>query len=301
MTDAVRLEAPAKVNLRLRILAREEGGFHGLETTFCSLALADVVEVRRAEAGVALEVVGAVDTGPPERNLVVRAAERFHRELGEAPAVALRLEKRIPSAAGLGGGSSDAAATLRALNVLFGEPFAREVLLQMAIELGSDVPFFLCGSSLALGWSRGERLLALPPLPARPVLVAHPGVAMPTPQAFRRVAERRGGGYAPRSFAFGVEALANWDGVAELAGNDFEPGAVEAIAVLSDVRRAMLHAGAQVAMLAGSGASYFGVFADEAGRDAAAERIDALGLATWRTETRMAEPAPRLDFPAVER
>lgn len=301
MTDSVRLEAPAKVNLRLRILAREESGFHGLETTFCSLALADAVEVRRAEAGIALEVVGAVDTGPPERNLVVRAAERFHRELGQAPAVALRLEKRIPSAAGLGGGSSDAAATLRALNALHGEPFARDALLQMAVELGSDVPFFLCGSSLALGWSRGERLLALPPLPARPVLVAHPGVAMPTPEAFRRVAERRGGGYAPRSFAIGVDALSTWGGVAALAENDFEPGAVEAIPVLSDVRRAMLDAGAEVAMLAGSGASYFGVFADEASRDAAAERVGALGLATWRTETRTTEPAPRLDFAAVER
>lgn len=301
MADVVRLEAPAKVNLRLRILAREESGFHGLETTFCSLALADEVSVRHASPGVTLEVVGAVDTGPPERNLVVRAAECFHRELGEPAAVALRLEKRIPSAAGLGGGSSDAAATLRALNALHGEPFTRDALLQMAIRLGSDVPFFLCGSPLALGWSRGERLLAFPPLPVRPVLVAHPGVAMPTPEAFRRVAERRGGGYAPRSVAFGADSLASWETIAGLAENDFEAGAVEAIPVLAEVRRVMVDAGAQVSMLAGSGASYFGIFADETDRDAAADRVGALGLATWRTETRRAEPAPRLDFVGVER
>lgn len=301
MTDAVRLQAPAKVNLRLRILAREESGFHGLETVFCSLALADVLEVRRGEPGIALTVDGGVDTGPPERNLVVRAAERFHRELGVTPAVAFHLEKRIPSAAGLGGGSSDAAAALRALNVLHGDPFPRDVLLRMATELGSDVPFFLCGSALALGWSRGERLLALPPLPARPVLVAHPGVVMPTPDAFRRVAERRGGGYAPQSFAFALDALSGWEGIAPLAENDFEPGAVEAVPVLADVRRVMREGGAEVAMLAGSGASYFGVFPDAAHRDAAAERVAALGLATWRTETRTAEPVPRVDFAGVER
>ncbi|HEX2091942.1 MAG TPA: hypothetical protein VHG28_06045, partial [Longimicrobiaceae bacterium] len=185
MIAGVRVEAPAKVNLRLRILAREETGYHALETLFCAVSLADTVEVRPGGAGIALEVRGGVDTGPPEHNLVVRAAERFYRDLGGSPALRIELTKRIPAAAGLGGGSSDAAATLRALNLLHGEPFARAGLLQMAIGLGSDVPFFLCGSTLALGWGRGERLLALPPLPTRPVLIAHPGVAMPTGEAFR--------------------------------------------------------------------------------------------------------------------
>ena len=295
MAEAVRLDAPAKVNLRLSILAREESGFHGLETVFCALGLADVVEVRRAAPGIALAVHGGVDTGPPERNLVVRAAERFHQVLGAEPAVAIRLEKRIPSAAGLGGGSSDAAATLRALNVLHDEPFPRAILLQLAIELGSDVPFFLCGSPLALGWSRGERLLALPPLPERPVLVAHPGVAMPTPEAFRRVAEARGE-YHPQAHAIDLRALASWQGVAALAENDFERDAVEAVPLLEDVRRVMLQARAEVAMLSGSGASYFGVFTDTSYRDSAAAELADLGVATWRTETRTQEPAPWVDF-----
>lgn len=295
----VRVEAPAKVNLRLRVLAREESGYHSLESLFCAISLADAVEVRPGAPGVRLEVAGGVDTGPPERNLVVRAAERFHRELGTRPALDVALAKRIPSAAGLGGGSSDAAATLRALNALHGEPFGRAELLQMAIELGSDVPFFLCGSTLALGWGRGERLLALPPLPPRPVLVAHPDVSMPTGEAFRRVAERRAGRAAPEAFAFGTELLEGWPGVCALAGNDFEPGALEQVPALAAAKRAMHEAGALVCLLAGSGASLFGVFPSEEERDDAEGRVGALGLATWRAATLAAMPPVRVDPPGA--
>ena len=297
--DSVSVEAPAKVNLRLCILAREESGFHALETVFCALTLADSLEVRRGAPGVRLTVDGGVDTGPPERNLVVRAAERFYGAIGEAPAVDLHLTKRIPSAAGLGGGSSDGAAALRALNALHGDPLPRSALLQMAIELGSDVPFFLCGFPLALAWGRGERLLALPPLPSRPALVAHPGVAMPTGDAFRRIAERRGGTYAPIAFGMDLDALSSWEGVAALAGNDFEPVAVERIPVLGDALGAMRRGGAVVSLLAGSGASVFGIFASTEDRDAAAEAVSALGLTVWRAETGTAEAAPRLDFRAT--
>src|SRR3954462_11587578 len=97
--ERVTLAAPAKVNLRLCILAREESGYHALETVFCAISLADQVVVTRGDAGIRLTVDGGGDGGPPERNLAVRAAERFHREIGAAPAIDLHLTKRIPSAA----------------------------------------------------------------------------------------------------------------------------------------------------------------------------------------------------------
>lgn len=293
----VRVEAPAKVNLRLRVLAREASGFHSLESLFCSISLADTVEVRAGEPGIRLEVSGGVETGPPERNLVVRAAERFHAALGTPPGLDVALAKRIPSAAGLGGGSSDAAATLRALNALHGEPFGRAELLAMAAELGSDVPFFLCGSTLALGWGRGERLLALPALPARPVLVAHPGVAMPTGDAFRRIAERRGDGWEPEAFALGLELLGGWPGVSALAENDFEAPALETIPALGAAREAMQAPGALVCLLAGSGASMFAVYPSTDERDDAERRVKALGLATWTARTLAEEPPIRVDPP----
>ncbi|HEV7589378.1 MAG TPA: hypothetical protein VGO40_14775, partial [Longimicrobium sp.] len=172
MPDRVELAAPAKVNLRLCILAREESGYHALETLLCAISLADQIVVTRGDAGIRLTVEGGVDVGPPGRNLAVRAAERFYREMGAAPAIDLHLTKHIPAAAGLGGGSSDAAAVLRALNALHGEPLPPAALLRMAIELGADVPFFVCGSPFALAWGRGERVMPLPPLPPLPVLVA---------------------------------------------------------------------------------------------------------------------------------
>jgi 4-diphosphocytidyl-2-C-methyl-D-erythritol kinase len=291
--DAVEVAAPAKVNLFLRVLAREESGYHALETLFCALSLADTVRVVRGAPGVRLHVEGGVDTGPAERNLCVRAAERFCRALGAEPAVDIHLAKKIPSAAGLGGGSSDGAATLRALNALHGEPLGRADLLRMAIELGSDVPFFLCGSPLALAWSRGERLLPLPPLPPRPVIVAHPGVAMPTAEAFRRIAERRGGGYAPDARALPIDRLRDWDSVATLAENDFQDVVAEEIPFIHLATSALRQGGARIAMMAGSGSSVFGVFDSDDARDQTLERMRGLRMRAWAAQTLEAEPPVR--------
>jgi 4-diphosphocytidyl-2-C-methyl-D-erythritol kinase len=293
--DAVALSAPAKVNLRLAILAREESGYHSLESLFCAISLGDELTVRRADPGVSLEVEGAGETGPAERNLAVLAARHFYAALGQEPALHIRLAKHVPVAAGLGGGSSDAAATLRALNLMHGEPFGRAGLLQMAVELGSDVPFFLCGSPLALGWGRGERLLALPPLPERAVLVAHPGVAMPTPEAFAAIAKRRAPNLPPQAFGFDAAELASWGGVARLARNDFGEVVAARIPILRDALATMHAGGADVALLAGSGASVFGVFASEGARDAVRGRVEALGMACWAARTLAALPAPRVD------
>jgi 4-diphosphocytidyl-2-C-methyl-D-erythritol kinase len=292
MPDRVTLLAPAKVNLRLKVLAREESGFHALETVFCAVSLADELEVRRTgDAGVRLAVEGGVDTGPPERNLVVRAAERFYQTLRRPPHLDVRLGKRIPAAAGLGGGSSDAAAMLRALNALEGGPLTTGDLLVIGAELGSDVPFFLCGSSLALAWSRGERLLALPPLPARPVLVAHPGAAMPTPEAFRRLAAARGA-YAATGAALALEDLTDWGAISAIAANDFDTIAVAEMPLLADAIATMRAAGAEVALLAGSGAAVFGIFRDASDRDGVGAAVKGLGLACWPAETLVALPEP---------
>jgi 4-diphosphocytidyl-2-C-methyl-D-erythritol kinase len=158
------------------------------------------------------------------------------------------------------------------------------------------VPFFLGSSPLALGWGRGEVLMPLEPLPARPVLVAHPGEAMSTADAFRRLAEQRAasGGAAPEAYSFGMDALGEWAGVASMAGNDFESVAFERIPRLVAARDAMRAAGAKISLLAGSGASLFGVFASEGARDAAVRGVGELGFTTWRAETLERWPEPAL-------
>jgi 4-diphosphocytidyl-2-C-methyl-D-erythritol kinase len=285
MIDRIRIEAPAKVNLRLVVLAREESGFHGLETLFCALAMSDALVLERGGEGVALTVAGDVATGPPDENLVVRAARRFYSEIRQQPSIEIVLEKRIPSSAGLGGGSSDAAACLLGLNGMYGEPLDAATLMQLGSELGSDVPFFLCGSPLALAWSRGERLLTLPPLPSRPVLVAHPRIPLPTAGAFQSIAAQRGGAYKPRASSIASGQLESWSGIVEIAHNDFGENAGREIPVLVAGLTALRESGADIALLAGSGASIFGIFPVERQLSHAERALQNLGFTCWHTTT----------------
>ena len=160
----LRVPAHAKVNLFLRILARESSGFHQVETAFALLELADELVLRRtggAGGGISLDVQGAADLGPADENLAVRAARMLLDATGNRFGVAITLIKRIPVRAGLGGGSSDAAATLHAVNALAGNAVPRQELMHFATRLGADVAFFASGAPLALAWGRGERQLRL--------------------------------------------------------------------------------------------------------------------------------------------
>ena len=268
----VRAFARAKVNLSLRVLAREESGYHQLETVFCALELGDEIEIGRGGGGLSLEVEGA-ELGPPQENLVHRAAVAFHDAARLRPDARILLRKRIPAGAGLGGGSSDAAATLIALNALHGDPLGPADLLRLGAAIGSDVPFFLCGSPLALAWGRGERLLALRPLPAAPTLVIVPPFAISTPEAYRALAEHRTRTGATSSpTVLDIDALSRWNTLAVLAVNDFEPPTFERHPELALLRDALAHR-AHMALLSGSGSALFAVYPDVEDRAAASERV----------------------------
>src|SRR6476620_6036955 len=168
---AARVAAWATLNLALRLLARAASGFHDLETLFCRIALADDVIVRVGEGserslsctGDALPEGGL---GAPEANLAWRAAEAYAAFDNWPRGFAIEIEKRIPVGGGLGGGSADAGAVLRALDALSPSPLGFR-LAELGAELGSDVPFLTLESPYALAWSRGERLMPLPTLPWR--------------------------------------------------------------------------------------------------------------------------------------
>ncbi len=288
MTVGVRVDAPAKINLRLLVLARETSGYHSLETVFCGVSLSDRLTVAPAEPGIHLDVVGDIDTGPPGDNLVVRAARAFYGRIGREPAVRIRLEKRIPSAAGLGGGSSDAAATLKALALLHPETLGLDELLECAAGLGSDVPFFLSPTPFALAWGRGERLLAVKPPSRRTVVIAHPGVGISTAEAYRSLAERYAHGSAGRvnsAVVLDRGALGRWENLAHLACNDFDQVARDRIPGFDDVLSILQGAGSDIAMLAGSGSAIFGVFSDRPAARDAASRLEARGLRVWTALT----------------
>ena len=267
MTGVVAVAAHAKVNLLLRVLAREARGYHGIETLFCRIALADQVTAERREApGVSLAVSGA-DCGPPAENLAVRAAELVLQATGRRFGVHLTLDKRIPVRGGLGGGSSDAAAALTAVNALAANAVPRHELLQFAGRLGSDVPFFASGGGLALGWGHGERLLQLPTLPAAPVLLLIPPVGVSTPEAYRMVDEARHGVGSRGAVALDLEALGSWGSIGRLAGNDFEFALFGRHPELRAAFEALVATRPLLCRMSGSGSTIFAVYRSPRDRD----------------------------------
>ncbi|MBI4540479.1 MAG: 4-(cytidine 5'-diphospho)-2-C-methyl-D-erythritol kinase [Gemmatimonadetes bacterium] len=263
LREATVVRAPAKLNLRLVVLGRDESGYHQIETLFVALGLSDRVRVERGGGALVLDVQGQ-EPGPPGENLAYQAAVAFFREVEIEAEATIELEKRIPVGAGLGGGSSDAAATLRALDRLYGEPLRPEQLLRLAVKLGSDVAFFLSPSPLALGWGRGARLLALPPVQSVPVLVAVPGPGIATTNAYRWLDDRRAGAAVHSSgLLLQPRLLQDWDEIARLALNDFEPVVFTEYPHLERMKRGMADTEPRLVLMTGTGSALFAIYRNE--------------------------------------
>ena len=257
-----RVEAQAKLNLFLRVLAREASGYHQIETLFCRIALSDTVTVRVTPSGKRIECSGerlpAGGLGPAEKNLAWRAASAYADATGFPPGFDLSIEKRIPVGGGLGGGSADAGGVLRALNALNPRPIPTTALVRLGATLGADVPFLTQDeSTLALGRGRGEQMTLLPALPASAVWLVVPETPVNTADAYRWLdaSERH-----TRPVPVTADQLASWAGVAAIAANDFEPVVSAHVPVvgrlLANLRRAevsTLLGPAALVLLSGSG------------------------------------------------
>jgi 4-diphosphocytidyl-2-C-methyl-D-erythritol kinase len=272
MTDTVVRECMAKVNLFLRVLAREGDGYHGIETLFCRIALGDTLEVTRTDRGIALAVEDA-DLGPAEQNLAWRAADAVLQATGRRFGVALRLVKRIPAGSGLGGGSSDAAAAFLAVNHLAGNAVPRAELLHMAASLGSDVPFFMLEAGCALGWGHGQRLLRLPALPSRPILLLFPGTPVPTVQAYTWIDEMRHATGPRGGVALDLDVLQRWSDIARLAGNDFEAAIFGRFPAIRAGFEALANTHPLLCRMSGSGSALFAIYRNARDRDDAASQL----------------------------
>jgi 4-diphosphocytidyl-2-C-methyl-D-erythritol kinase len=289
VTDTVRVAAHAKINLFLRILARESSGFHQIETAFALLELADEVTVRRTDSGVALEVEGP-DLGPSDQNLAVRAARTVLDATGNRFGVAIKLVKRIPVRAGLGGGSSDGAATLHAVNTLAANAVPRHELLHFAAKLGADVAFFAGGAALALAWGRGERQFRLPAPPALPALVAVPPVQVATPDAYTWWDEQNPSPGARGPVVLDAEALSTWGSIGRLGGNDFESCVFGKLPELRALYERVAETGPVWVRLCGSGSAVAAVYKKEKERDDAVQRLGSKPQRLIATMTR-AQPS----------
>jgi len=295
VSDALRVLAHAKINLFLRILARESSGFHQIETAFALLELADELVVRRTAAGVTLEVDGP-DLGPSEENLAVRAARMVLEATGNRFGVHIKLTKRIPVRAGLGGGSSDGAAALHAVNTLAGNAVPRHELLHFAAKLGADVAFFAGGAALAVAWGRGERQFRLPAPPSSPVLLAVPSIQVATPDAYAWWDEQNRTP-APRGpVTLDPDALSTWGSIGRLGGNDFETVVFGKRPDLRSLFERVAETGPVWVRLCGSGSAIAAVYKKETERENAVQRLGEKNQAVIRTSTRQSPaPAPSFD------
>jgi 4-diphosphocytidyl-2-C-methyl-D-erythritol kinase len=286
------LRASAKINLDLRVLGRRPDGYHDVRTILQTLALHDTLVVESSREAFVLE--GDAAEMPLDRtNLVWRAAEALWRAGGRRGlprGARVRVVKRIPSRAGLGGGSSDAAAALVALNRVWGIDASPGDLAPVAAALGADVPFFLMGGT-ALGVGRGEHLYPLEDLSPRYVVLALPGFGVSTADAYRWLAADRRASGASRAGRAAV--WAGWPEVLSRGRNDLEAPVERRHAAIRRIRGRLGRAGAETARMSGSGSAVFGLFRAEGPARRAAAGLAVAGARVILTRTRTRSPAER--------
>jgi 4-diphosphocytidyl-2-C-methyl-D-erythritol kinase len=264
----IRVPAFAKINLRLDILGKRADGYHELRTIFQTISLHDQLRFRASRSSaISLNILGneALSREPAHKNLVYRAVHRLRRELKIRAGVEIDLHKSVPAGAGLGGGSSDAAAALLGYLRFTRKKLHQARLIEIASSLGADVPFFLFGGR-ALGVNRGDEIYPLPDIQKLAILVVAPrDLRVATPDAFRWIkapslasaSRLTKSGATPKLWEF---CALCWSTQGTGLSNDFERPVFRRHPRLAIIKRALLQAGAAEASLAGSGSAVFGVF-----------------------------------------
>jgi 4-diphosphocytidyl-2-C-methyl-D-erythritol kinase len=290
MPSAITVPANAKVNLHLHVLGRRQDGFHEILSLFQIVSLADELDVRRVGPDGRTAILGEFGF-PPEANIIDKTVRLFRAETGIDAGVEVTVNKRIPMAAGLGGGSSDAAGVLKCLDALFETSLTPERLHGLAVRLGSDVAFFL-GSAAALVEGRGDRLTPLVPRVDYALAALMPGVPMMTREAFHMLDE--GWEKLPREGHSREEVLRMYreePPEAWVFSNTFDPVADARSPRFQAAREALLASGALAARLTGSGETVIGVFKDSAGAQAAVDHLSAAGQSATALLPHAAIPA----------
>ena len=263
---SIRVFAPAKINLVLRILDRRTDGYHNLWSLMQTVQVEDEITLALtgAHSGVTLRC-DEPSLKTDDSNLVSRAAVAVMAQSGRTGGLDITLAKRIPMGAGLGGGSSDAAATIIGLNQLFNLEWSAEQMAHIGQTLGSDVSFFFFAPSATVA-GRGEQVAPIRIKGTRWVVLVNPGFPVETKWAYQQLTANRAG-VVPLSQSHAMLEQASelgWEQVLEAAENDFEGPVFKAYPLLQEIKHRLLALEADVALLSGSGATVFGVFRNEA-------------------------------------
>ncbi len=283
MDRSVRVLGYAKINLHLDMTGRREDGYHTVNTVMQSVSLCDEVTVTLREDERIFASCNIEGVPTDEKNLAVRAALLLREAVGRLFGAEIQIKKAIPMAAGLAGGSADAAATLVGLNRLLGEPCSVDKLCEIGSRLGADVPFCIVGGT-RFADGKGDVLHSFPEMPDCAIVIACEGESVSTPWAYRRLDEIFGNfsetfGYVPKSMKPLKQALEdkNLRGIAETMFNIFEGPVLAERPVAAELRSLFLSSGALGAMMSGSGPSVFAIFASEQDAEKSVERLKEKG------------------------
>ncbi len=276
--NEISLKALAKINLGLDVLRRREDGYHEVRMVMQTIRLYDWIQMRRIRQPEIRVSTNLYYLPCNENNLVYKAAKLLMEEFQISGGVAIDLKKRIPVAAGMAGGSSDAAAALFGLNLLFRLRLSRQQLMKRGVKIGADVPYcILRGTALAEGI--GEELTALPPAPKCPVLVVKPPISVSTKWVYENL--RLGEDTAHPDIDGLLAAIEAQDAeqMAQRMGNVLETVTIPRYPVIQEIKDVMKQNGAMNAIMSGSGPTVFGLFGDKEAAEAARKELRAKELA----------------------
>jgi len=249
--------SPAKVNLYLRVLRRRKDGYHDILSLMQRISLCDEMTFTPRAGGI---VIRCPDSPLPEdeKNIVYRAAASFFSRAAAPPGIEITIRKKIPIAAGLGGGSSNAATTLMTLNEISGSPLTREELLEMGVKLGADVPFFIFGNT---AWASGigDRFTVASPLPPLWFVLINPGFAISTKWVYQKLNLE----LTNSQIKYSIPRFYTVGDLTRGLTNDLEKVTMRFHPVLEQIKALLLGSGAGGALMSGSGPTVFGVFGDE--------------------------------------
>jgi len=280
VTNTITVPAFAKINWHLHVLGKRPDGYHELDTVFQTISLHDSITFAITDDPQITLTCDDPSLPVDEQNLVWRAAADLQKRAAIKKGARIRLEKRIPAQAGLGGGSSDAAVTLLALAHLW-QLSVSEELLEIAESLGADVPFFFFGGGTVLGMGIGNKIAPLPDLPEKSLLVIKPNANISTRQAYELLNAPALTTPEPNPILFSSLANSSFDSlISDAVRNDLEAVAFQLAPEIERAKKALLKTGARAALLAGSGAAVFGIFDNG---DAQERAIQIIELETgWR-------------------
>lgn len=276
--DKISVKALAKINLGLDVIRRRQDGYHEVRMIMQTIHLYDQLFLRKTkEAGISVE--SNLSFLPvDESNLAYKAAKLLQDMYGIKEGVSIELQKYIPVAAGMAGGSTDAAAVLYGMNELFGLGLKRQKLMELGAGLGADVPYCLMrGTALAEGI--GEKLKSLPPMPKCPVLIAKPGIGVSTKFVYENLVLDENSPHPDISAQVAAIRRGDLQEVARHMGNILETVTIPKYPVIDEIKRHMMEAGALASMMSGSGPTVFGLFEDERTAKAAYQKMRQLSLA----------------------